>query len=87
MLSITDYKPYKRAVRGRVGVRADFRVKPVPKEGVVYQKVTSRYTLGGRTRTYQFTEAWRVGMLASGGGRQAESSRTVQTRSWWTRVT
>ena len=42
MLTVTDYKPYKRAVRGRVGVRADFRVKPVPKEGVVYQKVTSK---------------------------------------------
>ena len=69
MLTITDYKPYKRAVRGRVGVRADFRVKPVPKEGVVYQKVTSRYTLGGRTRTYQFTEAWRVGKRRRETGR------------------
>ena len=69
MLTITDYKPYKRAVRGRVGVRADFRVKPVPKEGVVYQKVTSRYTLGGRARTYQFTEAWRVGKRRRETGR------------------
>jgi hypothetical protein len=61
MLSISDYTPHKRAVRDRVGVRADFRVKPVPTEGVVYQNIKSVYTLGGKTATYRFTEAWRVG--------------------------